>query len=232
MPIHAPRIGLTMYGCNAENSYSIPREYIDSVERAGGISLVLPPVTNVQAALAQVDGVLLIGGGDLCPDCYGGEEHESIYMVDHERDTYEMRLTSAVLEADLPMLGICRGLQVLNTVLGGTLHEHLPDVYGDAVQHRLPPRDPVPHSVRVTAGSLLEEIMGQQEFSAASWHHQCLDQVAADLTVVATAPDGVVEAVERRAGKWCVAVQWHPELTAATDLVQQRLFDAFVENCR
>jgi len=152
-------------------------------------------------------------------------------MTDSERDQFEIQLTTAVLQTDMPVLGICRGLQVLNTVLGGTLHEHLPDVYGDVIQHRVPPRDPVPHAVTVTAGSLLAEIMGQLEFSAPSWHHQCLDEVADELTVVATAADGVIEAVEWVARKWCLAIQWHPELAAAEDPLQQRIFDAFVASC-
>ena len=220
-----------MYGCNEEGSYSIPREYIDSVQRAGGIPLILPPVHNVQAALEQIDAVLLIGGGDLCPACYGGSAHETIYMTDPQRDAYEIELTQAVLESDKPVLGICRGLQILNTVLGGTLHEHLPDVYGESIKHRLPPREPVNHEVSVIADSMLAEIVGELTFSAPSWHHQCLDQVAEELTVISTAADGVIEAVQWTAKRWCLAVQWHPELAAAEDPLQQKIFDALVASC-
>ena len=226
-----PRIGITMYGCNEEGSYSIPREYIDSIERAHGIPLILPPVHNVQAVLEQIDAVVLIGGGDLCPACYGGSDHEQIYMTDPQRDAYEIELTQAVLESDKPVLGICRGLQVLNTVLGGTLHEHLPDVYGESIKHRLPPRKPVNHEITVVADSMLAKIMGELTFSAPSWHHQCLDQVADELTVVAKAPDGVIEAVQWTAKKWCLAIQWHPELAAAEDPLQQKIFDALVASC-
>ena len=113
--------------------------------------------------------------------------------------------------------------------MGGTLHEHLPDVVGELVTHRAPPREPIMHTVTLESGSRLYEILGSKEFEAVSWHHQAIDKAAPELTVVGHAPDGTIEAVETRDHPWLVAVQWHPELTAGDDPVQQRLFDSLAK---
>jgi putative glutamine amidotransferase len=126
----------------------------------------------------------------------------------------------------VPTLGVCRGLQVINVALGGTLHEHLPDVVGESVLHRLPPRVPTPHELEVLPGTRLAGILGETRFTASSWHHQAIDEVAPGLEVAARAPDGTIEAVEMPRHRWLVAVQWHPELTAAVEPLQQRVFDA------
>ena len=147
-------------------------------------------------------------------------------MVDEERDRTEIDLAARALATEMPILAICRGAQVLNIALGGTLHAHLPDVVGESVAHRMPPRQPTTHVITVSTGSRLAGILGDTTFDAASWHHQAIDRVAPLLDVVGQAPDGTVEAVEMRDHPWFVAVQWHPELTAATDAIQQRLFDA------
>lgn len=222
-------IGVTTYGRNAEDHFHLPAEYVDSVRRAGGSVALLPPGEDeLDGWLARVDGVILAGGGDIDPSRYGGVGHETLYMVDAERDRTEFELVTRMLAAGLPTLAICRGAQVLNVVLGGTLHAHLPDVVGDAVAHRAPPREPTPHPVSVDAESKLAGVLGECRFEAASWHHQAIDRVAPGLRVVARASDGTVEAVEMATHPWLVAVQWHPELTAGDDPVQQRLFDALV----
>ena len=113
--------------------------------------------------------------------------------------------------------------------LGGTLFDHLPDHVGEEVDHRLPPREPTPHTLEVEEGSGLAGILGETSFTAESWHHQAIDNVAPGLTVVARAPDGTIEAVEKPDHPWLYAVQWHPELTAAEDPIQQRLFNALAE---
>ena len=229
MPKH-PIIGLTTYGRNEKNAYTLPAEYIDAVRRAGGVPLLLPPgETNLAEVLPLLDGVILSGGGDIDPALYGGEQHPTIYMIDAERDTFEVELTKAVLAKQTPLLCICRGTQVLNVALGGTLIEHLPDVVGEDIPHRAPPRLPTSHPVAVEPESRLAEVMGQMEVTTASWHHQAVRDLAPGLQVVAHAPDGTIEAVEMPNHPWLIAVQWHPELTAAKDTSQQRLFDALVE---
>jgi putative glutamine amidotransferase len=223
-------IGITTYGRNEQNRYSIPAEYVDAVRRGGGSAVLLPPgESRVEEWLALVDGVILAGGGDIDPEHYGGELHETIYAIDAERDGSELALARRIVDAGIPTLGICRGVQILNVALGGTLHEHVPDVFGEGVAHRLPPREPTAHAIEVAAGSGLAGILREIRFESPSWHHQAVDAVAEALRVSARAPDGVIEAVEMPAHPWLYAVQWHPELTAATDAVQQRIFTALVE---
>lgn len=228
--LSTPLIGITTYGRNPENRFTLPAEYVDGVRRAGGIPLLIPPgETQLEKLLPHLDGLILTGGGDLDPKLYGGQAHETIYSIDSERDSSELAITQRALESNLPTLGICRGLQVLNVALGGTLIEHLPDVVGDEVAHRELPHGPIPHPIQIQPGSRLAEITQSQQIETASWHHQALKQVAPGLEVVALAPDGTIEAVELPSHPWLIAVQWHPELTAATDAGQQRLFDALVE---
>ncbi len=226
----AALIGITTYGRDEDNRFPLPGEYVDSVRRAGGIPVLIPPGdVDPNALLSRVDALLLAGGGDLDPGHYQGRTHETVYMTDAERDSTELELARAVVERQFPTLCICRGIQVLNVALGGTLHEHLPDVVGDTINHRLPPREPTPHAIAVRPDSRLASIVGATEFSAASWHHQAIRDIAPELMVSAEAPDGTIEAVEMPEHPWLIAVQWHPELTAHQDETQQRLFDAFVQ---
>jgi putative glutamine amidotransferase len=208
---------------------NLPRKYVDAVRRAGGHPLLLAPgEPDLQGLVERFDALLLAGGGDVEPVIYGGEAHPSIYGTDPERDADELALARIAVDSGLPTLAICRGMQVLNVALGGTLHEHLPDVVGETVAHRAPPREPVPHGVAVESGSLVARTMGACAITPMSWHHQAIDRLADGLGVVARAPDGVVEAVELDDHPWIVAVQWHPELTAASDPTQQALFDGLV----
>ena len=229
-PTTAPLIGLTTYGRDNENQFPLPADYVEAVRRAGGIPLLIPPgETQLEPILARLDGLILTGGGDLDPSHYAGADHESIYMVDPERDATELALARRLVERSLPCLCICRGAQVLNVALGGTLIEHLPDEVGDALSHRLPERRPTRHPILLEPGSRLAGILGREQIEAVSWHHQAVRRPGPGLRVVARAPDGTIEALEMPAHPWLLAVQWHPEMTAATDPVQQRLFDALVE---
>ncbi len=226
----APFIGITTYGRGPHNRYILPAEYVDAVRRAGGIPLLLPPgEERMDAVLPLLKAVVFSGGGDLDPDLYGGSHHETIYMVEPERDRSEIDLARRVFDLEVPTLAICRGSQILNVAKGGTLVEHLPDEVGETVNHRVPPREPTPHAVRVKPASRLAGLLGATDFSCMSWHHQAVRQVAPGFEVVAHAPDGTIEGLEMPAHPWLVAVQWHPELTAAEDPIQQRLFDALVE---
>jgi putative glutamine amidotransferase len=228
-----PLIGLTTYGRNENNRFDLPAEYVEAIRRAGGLPVLLPPEEPCwQELFRHIDGLLLTGGGDLDPALYGGSRHETIYNLDPKRDRNELALAREAVASELPTLGICRGAQVINVALGGTLIEHLPDVVRDTVPHRNPPRLPTVHPVKVTAGSRLARILAQTELAPASWHHQAVRMAAPTLEIVARAPDGTVEAVEMAEHPWLIAVQWHPELTAADDPVQQRLFDEFVQAAR
>ena len=229
----APIIGITTYGRDEKNRFTLYADYVDSIRRAGGIPLLVPPgEPRLDDCLQMIDALVLPGGGDLDPVLYGGRRLDGNYMIDAERDETELALTRAALETHLPCLCICRGMQLLNVALGGTLIEHIADEVGEAVVHVEPPREPVRHAVLVGAGTRLAEIVGEREIDPLSWHHQAIRDLAPGLEVVARAPDGVIEAVELASHPWLVAVQWHPELSAAEETTQQRLFDAVVEQAR
>ena len=225
-----PIIGLTTYPAGATHGWHTPALYVDAVLRAGGVPMMLSGQCPdcAERWLDVVDGVVLIGGGDINPAEFGSAGHETIYNLSAERDAMELALMRALLTHPKPVLAICRGMQILNTVLGGTLHVHLPDVVGESVLHRAPPRDPIQHSIQVAADSELAKVIGQQVHTA-SWHHQAIDQLGQGLKAVAWAPDGVIEAVELEGRQDLLAVQWHPEITAAEDNGQQQMFDWLIK---
>jgi len=229
-----PVIGISSYARDGEPpAFALPCGYVDAVREAGATPLLLPPGEPRPSRLLDlVDGLILSGGGDIAPAAYGGRTHETIYLVSEERDSFEFDLARAALRRrTLPLLCICRGLQVLNVASGGTLHAHLPDRFGDHVTHRRPPRLPGHHDVRIDAGTRLGHILGATHLTICSWHHQSIDALGRDLRAVAWAADGVIEAVEHEAHPWCIGVQWHPEMQPA-DRAQQRLFAAFVGAAR
>lgn len=224
-----PIIGITTYERSPDDHFMLPTVYVNAVRRAGGIPILIPPgEPHLEQLLSLLDGVIFSGGGDVDPAYYGGTHHPEIYTISPERDEMELELARQIVAMGKPMLCICRGTQVLNVALGGTLIEHLPDEVGDTVAHREPPDVAVPHPVQVKADSRLAHIMGTTEVNPASWHHQAVRQVADGLNIVAHAPDGTIEALEMPSHPWLVAVQWHPEITAAADPTQQRLFEALV----
>jgi putative glutamine amidotransferase len=227
-----PIIGITTE-TNDQNEYLLPAEYIAAVRCAGGIPLLLPPgEPNLEALLRLLDGLILSGGGDIDPRHYDSGGHPAVYMIDTARDEMELTLARRAAADGLPTLGVCRGAQLINVALGGTLIEHLPDEIDNTIAHRLEPRGAVPHAVSITHGSRLAEVIGEQVVVGASWHHQAIRTPAPGIEVVACAADGTIEAVEMRNHPWLLAVQWHPEITAAADPIQQRLFDALVEAAR
>ena len=224
-----PLIGISAYDFTGKpEGFYLPRSYVDGVRAAGGRPVILPPGgDDANHVLELVDGLVLSGGGDVNPNRYGGPAHDSIYHVSHERDDFEIRLVELALERDFPMLCICRGLQVLNVALGGDLHAHLPDAVGDRISHRDPERNPTRHGASVEPTSRLAEILGVKTLDVTSRHHQGAKRVAKDLRAVAWAEDGVIEGLEHESRRFCVGVQWHPEM-ALDDPSQQRLFSALV----
>lgn len=228
-----PLIGITTYSVNAQGDVPLPHQYVDSVRRAGGIPvLVAPGEPQLRALLDRLDGLVLAGGGDICPTRYGGSPHPTIYMVNPQRDASELELTRMLLDRHTPTLAICRGLQILNVALGGSLHPHLPDVVGERVLHRLPPREPTPHEITVEADSPLAAKLGATHVTTLSWHHQAIDRLGQGCRIAARAPDGVIEAIDVIGHPEMVAVQWHPELSSVNDVSQQRLFDDLVGRSR
>lgn len=205
---------------------SLGRAYVDAVATAGGIPFVVPILDPRDApdVLSRLDGLVLSGGGDVDPARYGAEPHASVYGVNPDRDAWELALIGA---ATLPVLAICRGMQLVNVAAGGTLVQHVPDV--TALPHRLIDRsEELVHDVDVVAGSRLAAVTGAVSLGVNSLHHQAVDRVGVGLRVVARAPDGVVEALEPDDGRALLAVQWHPEWLVARPL-QLALFRWLVE---
>ncbi|MFG2692949.1 gamma-glutamyl-gamma-aminobutyrate hydrolase family protein [Kitasatospora sp. NPDC048407] len=206
------------------------RALIEAVWRAGGEPATLHPhapggvadPAEVRERLERFDGLLLPGGGDLAPHRYGcADVHEAVYDVDDEQDAFDLELARAAIDLRLPVLAICRGLQVVNTALGGTLHQ---DMGGPDHEHRH-----LRHPVALTPDTALLSTTGADVVEASCYHHQHVDKPGEGLTVSARAADGTVEALELDGHDgWLVAVQWHPEDTADQDLIQQSIFDALV----
>ena len=216
----------------ATNAVATPETYLTALRRSGARgAMVMPDELGEGEAdqlLAGFDGLLLIGGGDLDPETYGQPREPEVYGVIARRDGFELPLARAAIARSLPTLAICRGHQVLNVALGGTLEQHL--VPGP-VPHGLPgvAGGSCAHAVRVREGSRLATALGAATATVSSQHHQAIDKLGTDLEAVAWSDDGVVEGIELALpDEWVIGVQWHPEDTAGTDAVQQRLFDAFV----
>jgi putative glutamine amidotransferase len=228
-------IGISSYGRDTNDvpAFSIPCGYVDAVRAAGGVPLVLPPgEADPERLLDLVDGLILAGGGDIDPETYGGDSHETIYLVSSERDDFELSLARGAIERrHLPILCICRGTQIMNTALGGTLYSHIPDHFGSKVDHRLPPRRPTRHPVRVEGDTVLARILGETRVETCSWHHQAVRQLGEGLRTIGWAEDGVIEAVIAEEHPWCIGVQWHPEMQIG-EAAQDRLFAAFVGAAR
>jgi gamma-glutamyl-gamma-aminobutyrate hydrolase PuuD len=206
-----------------------PAAYVHALRRAGAHEGVLLPTPlgpgDARGLLEGFDGLLLMGGGDVDPARYGEEPRPEIVGVNRTRDDFEFGLVRAAIEKSIPILGICRGMQVLNVALGGTLDQHISQ--GGAVRHRMDDDGYATHAVRLDRNSRVAAAIGVERVESACSHHQAVARLGEGLTPVGWADDDVVEALERTAG-WIVGVQWHPERTAVEDPFQQQLFDEFV----
>jgi putative glutamine amidotransferase len=209
-------------------------DYVDAVAQAGGVPAVLPPVAaSVETLLSGLDGLLLSGGTDLHPSYYGEEPHPELNETIPERDEFEMALLEGALGRRIPVFGICRGLQVINAALGGTLYQDLPSQLGGEVllgHRQVTPKWEPTHEVAVSAGSQVARILGSREFKVNSYHHQAVKDLASGLVAVAHSPDGVVEAIEHRdlSERWLVGVQWHAEAMRDNGSEHRNLFAAHV----
>jgi putative glutamine amidotransferase len=213
-------------------------DYEESVRRAGGDTRILDRAADSPADIvASVQGLLLAGGGDVDPAIYGAIAHPTFDAAEPGRDAYELELVRLALAADLPVFAICRGIQVLNVARGGTLIQDIADEVGTTVNHRVGmPQHSIAHDVWIESGSLLERLMGER-FEAGetcpvnSRHHQAAKKLGEGLVSSATAPDGVIEAVEDPTRRFCLGVQWHPENFYRTGEFRN-LFEGFVQACK
>jgi putative glutamine amidotransferase len=220
----APLIGISCYRQQARwgawdmRAALLPDRYVSSVAAAGGIPVLLPPVPLIEETVTRLDAIVLAGGGDLDPARYGAERSPHCGPSSAERDSAELGLAAAALAAGVPVLGICRGLQVLNVALGGTLHQHLPELTGHD-GHSPEAAGYGAHEVSVAPGSRLAAILGRTDLTdhlpvvVPTHHHQAIDAIGAGLAATAWATDGTIEAAELDPGQhpFVVAVQWHPE---------------------
>jgi putative glutamine amidotransferase len=210
--------------------HTASRFYVDSVERAGGIPVILPVLDpdTVDWFLPAVSGILLTGGGDVAPSRYGHHPIAETHNVDPLRDAFEIRLVQAAIEIDMPLLATCRGMQVLNVAMGGSLIQHVPHATGQE-HDRVDRWHDAVHRVKIEPDSHLADALGATEVDVNSIHHQAVDQAAPGARAVAWAEDDTVEAIEVPGSPHIVAVQWHPELLEDWP-EQQGLFRQLVEH--
>jgi putative glutamine amidotransferase len=203
-----------------------PRTYSHAVQRAGGLALILPPDDVVAESpdelLDMLDGLILAGGSDIDPASYGAKPHPETRNTRPERDRFELALGTRALERDMPVLGICRGMEMLNVIQGGTLDQHL-----GLELHRHTPGAFVDHGVRLEAGSLAARVVGDERTEVKSAHHQGLDELGEGVIASGYADDGIVEAIELPERTFAVGVLWHPE-----EDERSRVIGALVEEAR
>jgi len=212
-------------------------DYLESVRRAGGDPVEVADTHDApEAIVARVRGVMLTGGGDVDPALYGETPHATYERAEAGRDAFEIALAKAAVAADIPLFAICRGMQVLNVAMGGTLIQDIPTEVAGALDHAIrEPRFHIAHEVWVAKDSKLWTIMADkldgESLQVNSRHHQAVKRVAPGFEVSATAPDGVIEGIERPASRFCVAVQWHPENFWRTGEFRP-LFEQFLQAAR
>jgi putative glutamine amidotransferase len=228
-----PVVGITTYVTPAAWGYweleaaLIPADYVFAVERAGGRPLLVPPSSEgLDETLDSLDALIFSGGSDLDPETYGEQPHPETFGVHTARDAAELALLTRALERDMPVLGICRGIQVLNVARGGDLNQHLPDIVGDDRHKHDPPGVFSDHDVKIEAGTKLADLFGGHT-GVKSHHHQGIRRVGEGLVESAHAEDGTIEAIEDPTKSFVLGVLWHPE--AGEDM---KLFEALVEEAR
>jgi putative glutamine amidotransferase len=214
-----PLIGITTY--HSTNTYGQPlvllqESYIRAIRQAGGVPVLIPSLIaqdGWEALYTRLDGILFSGGGDIGLEHSPGDPHPRIDEVDPDRDTVELNMVNAAVSDGKPFLGICRGCQVMNVALGGTLYTHIPDQLPDALDHSYPGnlRTVLVHQVKIEEGTQTAEIFGEPIIQVNSLHHQGIKDVAPSVRAAGHAPDGLVEAIELPDHPFGLAVQWHPE---------------------
>lgn len=235
-----PLIGITTYRKFSRDGnrpmFAIMRDYVRAVTAGGGIPLLIPLGLDEQDLLQimkRLDGLLLPGGGDIQPDFYHGSSHETLRGIDPDRDRVEIFLAQQVAKQKKPFLAICRGHQVLNVALGGTMWEDLASQFPNPIRHDFfgqGMRNFRPHTVEILPNSRLAALLGKDSSPVNSLHHQGVRDIATDLVVTAVAPDGLVEGLEVAGHPFGVAVQWHPENLIEDDPNMLALFKGLVES--
>jgi putative glutamine amidotransferase len=215
-----------------QQAFLLPRSYIDAVQRAGGLALMLPADDNAigdpDSVLDLIDGLILAGGADIDPGAYGSERHAETLGTVPERDTFEIALTRRAFERDLPLLGICRGMQLMNVARGGTLLQHLPESHGHSDHRRNPGSfDGADHDVRLRDGSLAARAAGETTHGTKSHHHQAVDRLGEGFEITGWSTlDELPEAIEAPESRFALGVQWHPEADETSRLIEALVAEA------
>ena len=227
-----PIIGVTPLFDRERDSYWMLPGYLEGLEQAGAIPIVLPlpeDLDDLPQLVSLCDGLLFTGGQDVSPALYGETPKPTCGEVYPARDRMEQALLHLALERDLPVLGICRGIQFLNAVLGGTLYQDLPTEHPSQTQHHMtPPYDRAVHTVTLQPGTPLAELLGTEHIGVNSYHHQAVKTLAPCLTEMAWSEDGLIEAVCLPEKRFVWAVQWHPEFSFRVNEDSRKIFGAFV----
>jgi putative glutamine amidotransferase len=237
-PIAPPLIGITLgHNVGSPPVYELGAAYLQAVTKAGGIPLLLPtslPHDSLLSLFRQCSGLLLSGGRDVDPLIYQSQPDPRAKGIDHDRDEAEILLIETARANDIPILAICRGIQILNVAMGGTLYPDLMQDHLGAQKHDFYPnlpRDAYRHTIMLSPGNLFQTIMNTDMIRVNSLHHQSIKSPASGLQVIGMAEDGTIEAVVANDGKWIIGVQWHPECLPE-DTHAQQLFAAFIETAR
>jgi putative glutamine amidotransferase len=215
-----------------QQAYLLPRSYVDAVQREGGIALMLPPDESLEEdpddLLDVVDGLILAGGADIDPGTYGAPRHPETRHTVPERDGFELALARRALERDIPLLGVCRGMQLMNVAAGGTLLQHLPESHGHHEHRRTPGTfDGADHDVRLADGSLVARAAGEIVHPTKSHHHQGIDRIGEGFEVTGwSAIDDLPEAFEAPERRFALGVQWHPEADERSRLIATLVHEA------
>ncbi|MCD8339485.1 MAG: gamma-glutamyl-gamma-aminobutyrate hydrolase family protein [Burkholderiales bacterium] len=231
-----PMIAVTPLLDYPRNSFWMLPGYFLGLEGAGALPFMLPVLTDkndVRRMLGNADGLLLTGGQDVDPSLYGEEKLEVCGEISPERDNMEKLLLEVALEMDMPVLGICRGIQFANVFFGGSLWQDIPSQVGKEIEHSMqPPYDRPIHDVYVVDHTPLAKLSRQSEIQVNSYHHQAIKKLAPTLQVLAYSDDNLIEAVRLPSKTFMWFVQWHPELTFKKDPQSQKIFSAFVTACK
>lgn len=217
---------------NEEGRYFLNEPYVEAIVKSGGIPLCIP--IDFDEIIETIDGLMLTGGYDVDPKFFGQKPHPKLGVVTEKRDVVEMQLVQKCLEKNIPILGICRGLQLLNVYFGGTLYQDIDDQFKTNICHKqTEERTKATHEVKIKKESHLFSIVGKESFLVNSLHHQGIQQVGKSLKAVAKATDGIIEGIELENYPFCIAVQWHPEeLAKIEDAPSKKLFEAFIEKAK
>lgn len=229
-----PRIAIVSGFDPARGAYLCHSAYVRALEGAGGVPLLVPYLSadhDLDSILGAVQGVVLAGGNDVAPELYGGRRDETVQPPVPERDAFEVRLARMLMARDVPTLGICRGLQVLNVAAGGSLYTDIGGLVPNAGTH-LGALDTKAHVVRIVRPSRLAELLGTGSAHVNSDHHQAVRECAPGLRPVAYSADGLIEALESPAHRFLIGVQWHPERIWERDRCSRKLFTSFLDACR